>query len=175
MSRILPAIAAVLGAATYASAGLVTFTDLPNGGNESAIPTSYQPAGLPASVTTTFGEGWLEGPAEESLGFDDDYYIFIEYPSSTIAFSEPVDVSSLYLINGSVVGQLEGVPVAGWSATAGGTWTEVTVGDGLLIDELVVTSTFAAVDALTVNAVPEPVALSTLAMGAILGLRRRRA
>lgn len=173
---------AVLGLAFQAQAGFITFTDLPNGGDESAIPSGYQPAGLPTGVVATFGAGWLEGPAlfEPGLGADDDYYIFVDAGSATITFSEPVLIPSLYLKTDgdttAVAASLLGSPAWSVGETSFGTWTEITDGAGTPVDTLTFTGQFTGLDAMTVNAVPEPatLAMAGLASGMLL-LRRRKA
>jgi hypothetical protein len=177
MSRILPAIAAVLGAATYASAGLVTFADLPAG--EAPLPGGYQPAGLPAGVTIAFGADWFGITGEP--GADDLAYVFGDVFNGTVSltFSEPVEISSLSFqgyngIGVSVAASLSNSPVWSDSTAGNGQWDSSTNGSGLMIDRLEFSGSYPCLDAMTV-VVPEPVAISTLAMGAPMGLRRRRA
>jgi hypothetical protein len=175
MSRLLPALAGVLGAATYASAGLVTFADLPDG--EALLAPAYQPAGLPAGVTVAFGGLWYGITGEP--GADDLFYIFGDGAGTfSITFSEPVEIPSLshYAFEGgsSVTALLGVTPVWSDSGPGGGAWTSTTDGTGLMIDKLEFSGSYPGADAITV-VVPEPVTISALAMGAMMGLRRRRA
>lgn len=178
------AIMAVPMTAANSFAGIVTFSDLP-ADSESPVASNYQPAGLPAGITTTFSNfnqyNLLSEIIDDHTGDAANTYIWPETGSpATIEFAGgPVEVPSLWVnfdfgSDITVNGLLNGNQVWTSGPVTDENWVEVIAGAGISIDALSITGQYSRVDDITVNAVPEPATLGLVSIAGLGMLKRRR-
>ena len=182
----------VLAVAPFASAGLITFSDLDPGlpfYQEAPMPPNYS-TGLPPGVIGTWTNWYWKNPEipdDHTVSTDDHMQAFLSDSSGAISFSQPVIVPELFVYktdwgavgDWTITGTLGGQPQWSKTITTASAWISVQDGTGIAIDEL----SFPApglwnhVDDILVTLVPEvpePAALGLLLAGGLAVLRRRK-
>ncbi len=181
----------VLALVAVGQAGVMTFSDLDPGlplNQQFEMPVNYS-TGLPAGITaiwTNFFAKNAAGPDDHTPDNDDHMQAFMTASTGSIAFSSPLFVQEVWANKTSwgdtgdwiIKGSLGGTEQWSQTVTTEDTWTSVTVGAGIAVDELSIPQQglWNHVDDLTFAPVPEPSALGLLAGGvlALLVWRRRR-